>query len=154
MPGVFPPVTINGRRYMDGGMRSTTNADLAEGYERVLVVPVTTAARSVGRRGDATGQDLAIAEGQLRDYEARLGSPFPHDAYLTELTQLRDQLKAGLAHTIANRDSATDGARRPIEGGEKTIASRRDLLPAEVRELASHRGVMLFEYVAPGTVAE
>ena len=42
-------------------------------------------------------QDLAIAEGQLRDYQARLGTPFPHDAYLSELTGLRDQLKAGLS---------------------------------------------------------
>ena len=44
-------------------------------------------------------QDLAIAEGQLRDYEARLGKPFAHDAYLAELTGLRDQLKAGLSGT-------------------------------------------------------
>src|SRR5438067_5707543 len=49
VPGVFPPVTINGHRYMDGGMRSTTNADLARGYEKVLVVPVTTAARPAVR---------------------------------------------------------------------------------------------------------
>ncbi len=41
VPGVFPPVTINGRRYMDGGMRSSTNADLARGYDKVLVVSVT-----------------------------------------------------------------------------------------------------------------
>jgi NTE family protein len=38
VPGVWPPVTIDGRRYMDGGMRSVTNADLATGCERVLVV--------------------------------------------------------------------------------------------------------------------
>jgi NTE family protein len=38
VPGVWPPVTINGRRYMDGGVRSTTNADLAKGQERVLVI--------------------------------------------------------------------------------------------------------------------
>lgn len=44
-------------------------------------------------------QDLGIAESQLRDYQARLGQPFPHDAYLSELTSLRDQLKAGLAAT-------------------------------------------------------
>ena len=57
VPGIFPPVTINGRRYMDGGMRSTTNADLTNGYEKVLVVPVTTAARSVA--GAAVRADLA-----------------------------------------------------------------------------------------------
>ncbi|HEX9031793.1 MAG TPA: patatin-like phospholipase family protein [Streptosporangiaceae bacterium] len=38
VPGVWPPVTIGGRRYVDGGMRSGTNADLAAGYERVVVI--------------------------------------------------------------------------------------------------------------------
>ena len=42
-------------------------------------------------------QDLALAESQLCDYQARLGVPFLHDAYLSELTDLRDQLKAALA---------------------------------------------------------
>ena len=41
VPGIFPPITINGRRYIDGGMRTATNADLAAGYERVVVVSVT-----------------------------------------------------------------------------------------------------------------
>ncbi|MGE5673263.1 MAG: patatin-like phospholipase family protein [Mycobacterium leprae] len=38
VPGVFPPVTIKGNRYMDGGFRTNTNADLAVGADRVLVV--------------------------------------------------------------------------------------------------------------------
>ena len=38
VPGIWPPVTINGKRYMDGGMRSATNADLAAGYQRVVVI--------------------------------------------------------------------------------------------------------------------
>jgi NTE family protein len=38
VPGIWPPVTINGRRYIDGGIRSATNADLAAGYDRILVV--------------------------------------------------------------------------------------------------------------------
>jgi len=42
-------------------------------------------------------QDLSIAESQLRDYQGRLGQPFPHEVYLSELTGLRDQLKAGLS---------------------------------------------------------
>ena len=52
-----------------------------------------------GYRGqiDNAAQDLAIAKGQLRDHQARLGKPFPHDGYLSELTDLRDQLKAGLS---------------------------------------------------------
>ena len=38
VPGLFPAVTINGRRYTDGGVRSGTNADLARGYDSVLIV--------------------------------------------------------------------------------------------------------------------
>jgi NTE family protein len=38
VPGVWPPVRLNGRRWMDGGMRSATNADLAAGSDRVVVL--------------------------------------------------------------------------------------------------------------------
>jgi NTE family protein len=38
VPCVFPPVTINGRRYMDGGVRSGINADLATGATDVVVI--------------------------------------------------------------------------------------------------------------------
>ena len=38
VPGIWPPVTINGHRYIDGGVRSGTNADLAAGCDRVLIV--------------------------------------------------------------------------------------------------------------------
>ncbi|SDZ45548.1 NTE family protein [Micromonospora pattaloongensis] len=38
VPCVFPPVEINGGRYMDGGVRSVTNADLAVGAEAVVVI--------------------------------------------------------------------------------------------------------------------
>ena len=42
VPGVFPPITIGGRRYIDGGVRSATNADLAVGHDLVVVVAVRT----------------------------------------------------------------------------------------------------------------
>jgi len=38
VPCVFPPVDINGRRYMDGGTRSATNADLASGASTVVIL--------------------------------------------------------------------------------------------------------------------
>ncbi|UJW30663.1 patatin-like phospholipase family protein [Saccharothrix sp. AJ9571] len=38
VPGVWPPVTIDGRRYIDGGIRSGSNADLAAGADRVVVL--------------------------------------------------------------------------------------------------------------------
>jgi NTE family protein len=41
VPGIYPPVSFRGHRYIDGGMRSATNADLAKGYGVVIVVAVT-----------------------------------------------------------------------------------------------------------------
>jgi len=43
VPGVWPPVTIDGHRYVDGGVRSGTNADLAAGCDRVLIITPTSA---------------------------------------------------------------------------------------------------------------
>jgi NTE family protein len=53
VPGVWPAVTIDGRRYMDGGARSSDNADLALGYARTVIVsPMGTA------RADITGDSV------------------------------------------------------------------------------------------------
>ncbi len=38
VPGVFPAVEVGGRRYVDGGLRTVANADLAVGHDRVLVL--------------------------------------------------------------------------------------------------------------------
>jgi NTE family protein len=38
VPGIWPPVEIAGRHYVDGGVRSNENADYAKGASRVLVV--------------------------------------------------------------------------------------------------------------------
>ncbi len=51
VPGVWPPVTIDGRRYMDGGVRSGANADLAAGYERVVVLAPLPRGVGVGTAG-------------------------------------------------------------------------------------------------------
>jgi NTE family protein len=47
-PGVFPPITINGRRYYDGGIRSASNADLAAGCETVVVISLAGGAAASG----------------------------------------------------------------------------------------------------------
>ena len=38
VPGVWPPVTMAGRRWIDGGVRSPANADLAADCERIVVL--------------------------------------------------------------------------------------------------------------------
>lgn len=62
VPGVFPPITLKGRRYMDGGVRSATNADLATGYDVVAVVAVRT---DGGQQGALAEKMRARLEGEL-----------------------------------------------------------------------------------------
>ncbi|HEX6478608.1 MAG TPA: patatin-like phospholipase family protein [Ktedonobacteraceae bacterium] len=60
VPGIWPPVTIAGRRYMDGGVRSATNADLARGYDRILILnPLGANANNFGA---GTASEAAILE--------------------------------------------------------------------------------------------
>jgi NTE family protein len=50
VPLVWPPISIGGHRYIDGGVRSITNADLVVGCDRVVVVaPATFALRRSSR---------------------------------------------------------------------------------------------------------
>ncbi|NEM07116.1 patatin-like phospholipase family protein [Geodermatophilus normandii] len=68
VPAVYPPITIGGRRFMDGGMRSATNADLAAGCDTVLVV-----APMAGIVGSPLGPSLDDELAALRrDGEAHL----------------------------------------------------------------------------------
>jgi NTE family protein len=50
VPGVFPAITIGGRKYMDGGMRSATNADMARGHARTLVIALRLGAGAFAER--------------------------------------------------------------------------------------------------------
>ncbi|HZZ82033.1 MAG TPA: DEAD/DEAH box helicase family protein [Gemmataceae bacterium] len=52
-------------------------------------------------------QDLAIAQSQFRDFQERVGKPFVHEQYLSELTSLRDQLKNRLSST--DDDESAEG---------------------------------------------
>jgi NTE family protein len=58
VPGIFPPVEVNGRRLVDGGLRSGTNADLARGHDRVLVLA------PIGSRTDGMDPGAAQAADQ------------------------------------------------------------------------------------------
>jgi NTE family protein len=59
VPGIWPPVTIDGRRYMDGGARSSDNADLALGYARTVILsPMGTARPEI--TGDSLEQQVEI----------------------------------------------------------------------------------------------
>jgi NTE family protein len=58
LPGLVPTVSINGTRYIDGGVRSPDNADLAAGYANVVVLsPLGGRSQTPPERGaDPAGQ--------------------------------------------------------------------------------------------------
>ncbi|MCU7820617.1 patatin-like phospholipase family protein [Kitasatospora sp. DSM 101779] len=59
VPVLWPPVSVAGRRWMDGGTRSTTNVHLARGHRRVLALsPVP---RAVGPHPHAVTQGAELA---------------------------------------------------------------------------------------------
>lgn len=64
---------------------------------RAILNAVERLANSYASECERVRRDLTIAESQLRDYQACLGKPFLHEKYLSELIELRDRLKAGLA---------------------------------------------------------
>jgi len=86
IPGVFPPITIKGERYIDGGVRSMLNADLATGYDIVIVVSCF-ALEGVGEIKNpdmATINAAQIAElGALRNATSTLAVIAPNEAFLT-----------------------------------------------------------------------
>ncbi|MBS0360961.1 MAG: patatin-like phospholipase family protein [Proteobacteria bacterium] len=103
VPGVYPPVTLNGRRYIDGGMRSSTNADVAIGHDLVLVV-----ALRLGGAGGAVGDRIAARLDEevesLKDGGATVLTITPDEASveafgvnLMDFRRRPDAARAGLA---------------------------------------------------------
>ena len=43
VPGIWPPASIGDHRYVDGGVRSSANADLAAGADQILLITPTLA---------------------------------------------------------------------------------------------------------------
>jgi hypothetical protein len=60
------------------------------------------------RERDEVRQNLSVAQGQLKDYEGRVGRPFAHADYASRLAELRDQLRQRLSE-------------KPPEGGMPVV---------------------------------
>ncbi|HWP39624.1 MAG TPA: helicase-related protein, partial [Tepidisphaeraceae bacterium] len=110
----FPPDV-----YLEGAITRQTGLSRDHQGPRAVLNALERIATGYGSECVRVRQDLAIAESQLRDYQARLGQPFPHEAYLSELTGLRDQLKARLS---AGHDSGEDRGPTTSELAERIKA--------------------------------
>ncbi len=83
--------------YLEGeGTRQTSLTRDHQGPRAVLNA-LERLADGYNAECERVGEELAIAESQLRDYQARLGAPFAYDGYFSGLTTLRDELKANLS---------------------------------------------------------
>jgi NTE family protein len=117
VPGIFPPVEVAGKRYMDGGMRSGINADVAKGHDVALVVAVVGHVLPPGMT-DArvelmrTNQEAELADLAASGTAVEVIGP---DQELLELTtwglELMDTSKAGAAFEVGRRRGLAEAPR-------------------------------------------
>jgi NTE family protein len=72
VPALFPPVTIMGRRYTDGGVRSGTSADLAQRIEPDVVLIIATMGANQTGIGAMAARDIAREKGELESVGAKV----------------------------------------------------------------------------------
>jgi NTE family protein len=105
VPGIWPPATIDGRRYIDGGFRSLDNADLAAGSARVTIVspmgfdppfPVPVPLREVVTQLVAGGSEVTVLVPDEPSREAMGANPLDPATRTPAAQAGREQGRAGL----------------------------------------------------------
>ena len=76
---------------------------------------------------DRIRQDIAIAESQVRDYQASLGRNFPAEAVLVELVTLRDRLKTALSGITPESDTKSPSSTSELAERIKTLKAANTL---------------------------
>jgi NTE family protein len=107
VPGIYPPITLGGRRYIDGGMRSPTNADMAAGYDLVLVVAIRVGAAGEGAAVTRLAAQFDEEIESLKEGGATVVVITPDDASvaafgpnLMDFRRRADAARAGLAQGL------------------------------------------------------
>ncbi|HUY31871.1 MAG TPA: sigma-70 family RNA polymerase sigma factor [Pirellulales bacterium] len=129
----FPPDV-----YLEGAIIRHSTLSREHQGPRAVLNAVERLASAYGSECVGVRQDLTIAESQLRDYQARLGKPFPHDAYLAELTGLRDQLKAGLSAGAHESGKEEGPSVAELAGKIKAIKSAQSIEATPQRARQKH----------------
>ncbi|MCU4186104.1 patatin-like phospholipase family protein [Acidiferrimicrobium sp. IK] len=117
VPTIYPPVTINGARYMDGGMRDMLNADVAAGHDVVVAVSCTLLSLPEGFGDPTLEAMLAGTQAQidsLRDGGSKVETVVPGDEFL-EVSgwglNLMDFTRAEAAYQAGVRQAALEAPR-------------------------------------------
>jgi NTE family protein len=117
VPVVSPPVTIDGSRYMDGGMRTPLNADLAVGHAAVIVVSCLAMALPEGITDpvfDATAAQIEAELTVLRDGGAVVEIIVPGAEFLEVSgwgTELMNPARVAGAYQAGIRQAAAEADR-------------------------------------------
>jgi NTE family protein len=108
VPGIFPPITIGGRRYYDGGLRSPLNADLAGGH--AVVVAVSCMARDIPGSTIVSEVEALRAGGaraELVEPDERFVEVSGGGMHLMDAARAPDAYEAGFA--LGEREAARLG---------------------------------------------
>jgi hypothetical protein len=121
--------------YAAGALTRSTQLSRDFHGSRAILNAVERLIGSAAPEREKIVRDLAIAQGQLRDYEARLGADFAHAGYLEELMGLRNQLEAALSsHTQQVSDA-------PVSAVDEIVERIKVLKAVHTLEAAPQRSV-------------
>jgi NTE family protein len=110
LPGLSPPITIKGRRYIDGGFASAVNADLAGGFTKVLIL----AFRRQGPSGPRVEASVERQAAQLRQNGAEVLVIYPDEACLDIIGD--DGMNVRLRPIVANAAIPQGAAASDVAG--------------------------------------
>ena len=137
--------------YLDGNASRHTEL---RGGGRALLNALERLATGYALERQRCEQDQAVAEGQLADYQSRIGAVFAHDDYQRKLTDLRDKLRAGLsgAEPVEGELTAAEVAEQikamrasntveaaPARAGSRNVSRAERPVTARIRERAEGR---------------
>jgi NTE family protein len=108
VPGMFPPITMEGRRYMDGGVRSGTSADAALDLAPdacLIIAPICKGTASFG----------ALAERQMNEEAQQLRAAGGRVVCITPDSVERDAFGPNLMDAARAAASADAGYARGLE---------------------------------------
>jgi NTE family protein len=117
VPGIYPAISIKGHRYLDGGMRSASNADLARGSETVVIVSLTGGASNDDPRAMQVGKRLEDEIKALKSAGARTVELIAPDE------GSRSAFGINLMDARKNQAAAENGVRQGREAGERIKAA-------------------------------
>ncbi|PRY36731.1 patatin-like phospholipase family protein [Umezawaea tangerina] len=114
IPTLSPAVTVDGRRYLDGGLRGSLNAGVATGASRVIAISCLSLSPRAGESGALPGSDLDRTElASLRADRSRVETVEPDEDFwrlasgpmgMMDISRAGNAIEAGLAQ--ADREHA------------------------------------------------